>query len=51
MSDKGDPKEILSWLSAISEDEEFANRLDEIIEGMRRELKLLQNNEKVKADD
>jgi len=41
LSDKGDPKEILSWLSAISEDGEFANRLDEIIEGMRRELKLV----------
>jgi len=37
---RGDPKEILNWFSMMPEDEEFANLLDDIIEKMRRELKL-----------
>lgn len=37
---RGDPKEIFSLFDRMPRDEEFAKLLDEIIEKMRREMKL-----------
>jgi len=37
---RGDPKEIFNLFNRMPKDEEFAKLLDEIIEKMRREMKL-----------
>jgi hypothetical protein len=37
---RGDPEEILEWFNKMPKDEEFAKLLDEIVEKMRREMKL-----------
>jgi len=37
---RGDPKEILEWFNQMSKCEGFAKLLDEIVEKMRKEMKL-----------
>lgn len=39
--EKGNPEEIFRWFSELPKDEEYANLLDETVEKMRAELKLI----------